>query len=420
MNAVSKRNNRIYWFVIFSCTFLWTIMMGSKNVYTAEIVEIMGIFNVEKAQASFAMFLYFMVYSSVQIALFFFLEKLDLKWFTLITMGVSGLVTVFVAFATDMFQIWWLLAINGFLQAGVCGVCIATFKKFLPENKLAIANVFFNVGTAIAGLISYGTGALFVSISRWELPFIILGIVLSLSAVLYFVSIIMASKIKKDESEVLEENKLETEQALFAVKSKTFKIVYCVLTFVISFFIHAIFYPVLNWMPNLLTEIYSLDNSVAILISALAPVMTVIGPIIAVAQCERQKNFIMVTIIYMAITTVLGLLMWLIFDKSMLGIIIAIIVFLVVAQAAMTVVFTVMPLKMSAYVDAGGHSSLMNSAGGFAAGIAPMAIGSIIDSFGWAVSYGVIFGVSLAMLVVLFGVYIYIEKLRKKQAKQGN
>ena len=52
-----------YNFLIFACAFLWIMMMGSKNVYTAELVEIGVVFGVNKAEASLAMTYYFITYS---------------------------------------------------------------------------------------------------------------------------------------------------------------------------------------------------------------------------------------------------------------------------------------------------------------------------------------------------------------------
>ena len=106
-------NKKYYNFLIFACTFLWVmwacffmyvLMMGSKNVYTAELVEIGNIFNVNKSQASLAMTYYFVTYSIAQIVLFFFMDNINLKWFMTISIFLSGIVTVFVAFMTSMWK----------------------------------------------------------------------------------------------------------------------------------------------------------------------------------------------------------------------------------------------------------------------------------------------------------------------------
>ena len=61
------KNNRYQNLLIFACAFLWIMMMGSKNVYTAEIVELQNIFSAGKADVASAMTCYFVTYSIVQI-----------------------------------------------------------------------------------------------------------------------------------------------------------------------------------------------------------------------------------------------------------------------------------------------------------------------------------------------------------------
>jgi hypothetical protein len=63
-------NKRSYNLLIFACFLVWVIMMGSKNIYTAEYIEISNLFQVDKPQASLAMTFYFITYSLVQIIVF--------------------------------------------------------------------------------------------------------------------------------------------------------------------------------------------------------------------------------------------------------------------------------------------------------------------------------------------------------------
>jgi hypothetical protein len=66
------QNKRYYNFLIFACVFLWIMMLGSKNVYTAEIVELVDVFSVTETEVSMAMTYYFITYSIAQIIMFFF------------------------------------------------------------------------------------------------------------------------------------------------------------------------------------------------------------------------------------------------------------------------------------------------------------------------------------------------------------
>ena len=61
-------------------------------------------------------------------------------------------------------------------------------------------------------------------------------------------------------------------------------------------------------------------------------------------------------------------------------------VFLILAQALITIIFSVISYKMSSFINAGAHAGLMNAAGGYAAGLSPTIIGAIIDATSWQFS----------------------------------
>ena len=92
------------------------------------------------------------------------MDKLDIKWYILVTMGLSGVVTVLIAFATKLYSLWIILSINGILQAGIWGICIGTLKNYLPSYLIPKALALMSIGTAIAGVVSYGSSAIAVAI----------------------------------------------------------------------------------------------------------------------------------------------------------------------------------------------------------------------------------------------------------------
>ena len=415
-----KKKNAVYWFLIFASFFVWVIMMGSKNVYVAEIEVIMGAFNVtEKAKANLAMTYYFITYAAVQILLFFILNKLNIKWFMLVSIGLSGIVTVIIGFATAMWQLWWILALNGILQAGVWACCMAVLKKYLPIKFIPVANTILNMGTAVAGVISYGTPALFVNAGRWDLPFIILGIILSVSAVLFFLAVTMAAKLPKEER-IAQNNAVSSEtkaeQPIFDLASDKRKALFFILTFVMSLLIHALFYGVMNWMPSLLIDknVFALSPSAGILITVLAPIVTSVGPIIAVVNCEKHKNFVSVAFVYLSISLVFALLLALFCKTNLILSILLLIVFLSVVQCAVTVVLSIVSFKMSKFINVGAHGGLMNAAGAIAAGFTPTIIGAVIDGSGWNISYWVIFALNLALVSIIAVMLLLMKKSKKK------
>ena len=417
---MAKKNGFVYGFLIFACALLWIIMMGSKNVYIAEIEEIMSVFNVgSKDTAFFGMTLYFITYAAVQIILFFCMGKINIKWYLSVTIVLSGVVTVIIAFATGVGQLWWLLAINGVLQAGVWGMCIAVIDKYLPERLKPIAHTVMNIGTAVAGVITYGSSAIFVAIKRWDLPFIVLGIILAVTGVIFFLAVWLASRVEQEITFTeMKTQTVNTEKPLIALDTKSKRIWFYVISFGFSLLVHCLLYGVMNWMPSLVERVYSQPRSFAILITVIAPIVISVGPIIAVWHCEKQKNFIGVSLLYLSIALIFAILLIFLYSVNLVLAMILLVLFLVVVQGAVTIIFSVVSFKMGEYVNTGAHSGLMNAAGALSAGFAPTITGALIDihgpNTGWQLNY-IAVACFTALIVVLVAVtFVLLRKSFKK------
>lgn len=408
------QTKRLYNFLIFACAFLWIIMMGSKNVYTAQIVEFTKLFSVTESEAMMAMTYYFITYSIAQVLMFFFMDNINIKWFLSVSIVLSGVVTVFISIIMpNMQQMWWLLAFNGILQAGVWGMCLAVLKKYLPSDMLPKANTIMNVGMAIAGIISYGSASISVGIGHWYLPYYILGGILTLSAVIFFLAVHLCDKNLTPATKITADKSID-EKPVFNLKTKTAKAIFFVCAFFMSLLMHSTFYAGMNWMPSMLTQNHNLDNAISILLSVLAPVATIFGAIAAIRHCEKYKNFLVVTVAYTLIGAVLSLLMFFLFRSNPIVATVLIVLYLVIYQGIITIIFSVLPLKIGNGINAGGLGCLMNAAGGFAAGFAPLLSSYLFRNISWDFYYFVIFAISLFILIIT--VMIYLTFRRKQKA----
>ncbi len=415
LSSAIIKNKKHYNFLIFACLLVWIVMMGSKNIYTAEYIEIGNIFNVDKPQASLAMTFYFITYSIVQILLFFFMGKLSIKWYMLISVVLSGVVTVIVALATDLWQLWWILSINGILQAGIWGMCTAVLDKYLPIQMKATANMLMNVGIAVAGIISYGSASLFVSFKTIASPFVFFGIILSISGIIFFIAVNNCAKLNKDKTtENVETASVEPIQELpFTLKTSKKRTIFYIATFIFSIVAHFVFYGALNWIPSFLEENFGLDTNLATIISVLAPLATMIGPILAISHCEKNSNFISVGLAYSIVASVFAFIMIFVFNLNIFVSLGVLIIYLIILQGLVTIIFSVVSYKLSHYINAGAHSGLMNAAGGISAGIAPPLIGAVIESAGWQINYVVIFAITL-LVAIASAILLFIFKHRRK------
>ena len=167
----------------------------------------------------------------------------------------------------------------------------------------------------------------------------------------------------------------------------------------------------MNWMPSMLTQVHKLDNATGILISILAPVATIIGAIASIHHCEQHKNFLTVSIIYLLVGAILSILMYALFRVNVILATALIVFYLVIYQGLITIVFAVLPLKVGNGINAGGLGCLMNAAGGFSAGFAPL-LSSYLFKSSWELYYLVIFIVSLFILLSTVGIFFTTKKAK--------
>ena len=190
-----KRKTFAYWFLIIATFFMYIVMTGSKNLYVAEKTTMTQAGFNSVALAS-TMEYYFYTYAIMQVLLIFFVKKINVKWFLASTIAGSAILTILVAFTNTVEQQWCVYVVNGLLQAGIWGCSLKVLGKYLPSDMLPKGNAIMSTGPAIAGVLSYGTAALFGE--NWKLPFIVLGIALIVAVILFVLSVNIASRYPRE------------------------------------------------------------------------------------------------------------------------------------------------------------------------------------------------------------------------------
>ena len=118
----TKGRSFAYGLLIFASVFLYVILTGSKNLYTAEKTTLYGLGTFGNlTDLASTMEYYFYTYAAMQIALIFFVKKINIKWFLTVTIALSAVMTVIVPFTNEIGQHYILFSINGVLQAGIWG-----------------------------------------------------------------------------------------------------------------------------------------------------------------------------------------------------------------------------------------------------------------------------------------------------------
>ncbi len=424
---ITKKQNFAYKLLIFATFFLYIVLTGAKNLYVAEktTLEDLGTFGSFTDLAA-TMEYYFYSYAAMQIFLAFFMKKLNIKWFLTITLSVSAIITILMAFTNTIISHWILYTVNGAMQAGVWGCSLKVLSLYLPKNLLARANKVMASGPAVAGIVSYGTAALFGN--NWTLPFILLGVLLLLSIALFFLSVTMAQRFPRSiethhvvhadgtEEDVSEED----ENDFIHLKTKKRVIVFFIVSIFTSVIVTALFYTMNNTLDIFLKQVGHFSNTTAKLISILAPIATIVGPILCVNACEKERNFIKVGTLFFILTLIFSTALLFFFDVNIILSMFFILMFLILVNGGRSVCLTVAPFKMRDKIDTGIYSALTNAAASISAGLMPKIFTSIVDNpllsihKNWTNAFLVMTLWNLLVVACFICLILWVKALNKK------
>lgn len=415
--------------LIIACFLMVAFMMASKFIYTAEMVEILDIFGFQSSQFTIPITVYFIVYAITQLILAVYFQKINVKNYLIITVAISCVLTVIMAFSTGLVYFLVVLTINGILQAGLWAGCMSVAAKHLPQSMIPKANTFMTCGFPAGSVVTYCIASFVVAIDAWWLGFVIIGTLFAL--VLLFFAIIV-SKLEKlprhvaveIDQEVQFKNKgyssvnVQTNQTLMPLKTKGNKILFYVLIGLICFVAYTVYSSVIDFIPKMLTDTFDMDNSLAIIFSVIVPIGVAFGPILIISLCEKVSNYIFVSLV--SVCGLIGLLVAVVFGYSA-NFILAIVLLLATAlcaRAVNAIYETVIISKMNKQLDTGSFAAYTNATASFGAAAAPFIMGRTIEAgktmgIGWSLSYTVILIEAIALAIFIFLLIVFCVRKKK-------
>ena len=397
-----KQRDKYSKMLIWACFFMYVFMMGSKNAYTAEMVTLQGVFGKTKAEISLAMTFYFVTYAIGQLILSALMGKINLKIYLTITASVSAILTILIAFMGTIEPIYVLCAVNGALQAGIYSGCMQVIAKNVEQKFLPMGNKVMSFGSAIAGAISYGVPALFVELGMWYMPFIVLGIIFLISAIFFFYSV---SKMKKFPPIITEEGgkiiSHTNEKPFMQLPTKGSKISFFVVMAILTILGNTTHYALMNWIPNLLHEVFFMPQSYSILITLLVPLLMAIFNIIVVNLCEKYKNILALGTVFLVVALLILFPMLFFYNVNIILTLVCLVLFIGITNGARQVIGGVLAFKMRTEINSGSFLAFKNAFAAFAAGIIPPIAGSVIETLGYGTLFILVFAVAFIEILIM-------------------
>ena len=428
MEEQNKSRSHAYALLIFASFFLYIVLTGAKNLYVAEktTLQQLGTFGSFTDLAA-TMEYYFYAYAVMQILLAFFMHRLNIKYFLTITLGLSAVITILMAFTDTIISHWVLYTVNGAMQAGVWGCSLQVLGKYLPRKELSIANTLMTSGPAVAGVVSYGFAAAFGD--NWRLPFIILGTLLLLAVGLYFFSVSHVQRFPRvvETHHVIREDGTEAdlsdedENDFIHLDNKKRKIVFYVLSVIMGLAVTGLFFTINNTLDIFLKQIGGFDNTTAKWITVVAPVAIIIGPILCVKVCDKHRNFLAVGVGFFGLSAVFAVLLLFLFDVHIVLSLVLLLAFMVLTNGGRSISLSIAALKLRDKIDVGVCSVLTNAAASIASGVIPKLFTMIIDNptlspvENWTNAFTLITVWNVVVVAVLVGLILWIKYINRKK-----
>ena len=415
--------------LIYICVFMYLMMMASKSIFTAEIVEIIDVFQTTASKASLANLYYYATYAIMQVALIFFIDKINIKVYLGVTVICSALISICIGIVghlgAEIGFIFVLFTLNGFLQAGIYGCSIKLFNKYLTKENYYKGLKLVNGAQIIATVISYGLSSLFVALGRWELPFIIIGASFLLSSVLFVVNVGKAIKnINKYKTASEDTNKQEknttTEKVKCSKITARYLYVYILVMCIIALLGNSAHYGINNWFSKLLYDVYNFPKAYSILVSVGINLVLTAVSILSIELCSKAKNYYMFSIAGFVGAICFAIPLAFLYNSGIIVAVILCLLFLLFNRWAKVPYSSITAYKLRECLEPGKYSLILNAVASVAAGVAPTILSLMFESFGWGWSFisVAIMGAVLVCLVLL--AVLIDKKLFKNIEKDKN
>lgn len=442
MKTAETENNtacgvKIFKLLIAACFALYTSMMCLQSVFKAELVTFIEVMHTDKFNASLANTYYFITYAVVQVVLALVMNKLNVRFYLIVTVPLASVCGILVAFCANMTEVWILFALQGAFQAGVYASCMYMLGVYLPPDMLSSGNAILQAGFAIGNTSAYAVAALCVAAGSWRAPYVIFGAAFIISVLFFAVVTARIKRIYPDaesrmrdsvsgKSKQKHESDAFYNRGLFTLGTKKRVFWFYFWSVIYSVIATTLYYAINNWVGNFFNEVYGFPDSVSIIISVVVPVVTYFGPAIAISVSKKQRNFIKVGLIASAVPLVVSVLLVFVYGLNVVVAVLLIAAF-IVSTRTLTGLQSVATFNMRTQINTGAYTAMINAAASISAGVAPTVIGKMVDSAnasslsgngGWITMF--ISAAAISVVMIAFLAVAYLLTKNKTDLNEDN
>ena len=383
------------WGVIILCWFVYTCSYIGKMGYSANIIQIEKTFDVSHATAGIVSTCFFFAYGAGQIINGIFCKKYNVKYVIFFSLLVSGVCNLLMGILQTFVYQKYIWFINGATLSVLWPSLIRYLSERLKKEEMSSAVVAMGTTVAVGTAAVYGLSALFAEFLFYRMIFFVAAVVLPIMAASWFIisAKYLPEKVNQPQLQANDNNKRGVDKTL-----------------TVSIAVLAIFAIITNltkdglttWVPSILKEIYSLPDSISILLTLLLPVLAIFGTAVAAKLRKKIPDFIGICItLFGANALLIGAVIMFLSVSA----IITLVSFALVScfMAGINNVITSMaPLYWKDKINSGMLAGILNGFCYVGSTISSYGLGLVADSYGWNVVFWLL--CVLCVLCVVIGI----------------
>lgn len=394
-------------FLIFLCWIVYTFAQLGRYSYSSNITLIMDKFSVNHEQASLPTTFFFFCYGAGQIINAFLCRKYHRKYVLTIALLGSAIINATIYFKINFAFVKYLWALNGLLQSTLWVLLLLSLGEELDKKRSVVAAFVMSTASTGGTFLSYGISALISLTGKFEYTFILTSILLLIVAFMWLIFYKPVKRVKAEND--LPQKNSATEKEV--PKNFVFMISLFAFFVVVAY---AIGGGLKSWMPSILKETFFLADWISIFLSVLLPFCSIFNATISTFCYKKLKDFILLNIIFFAITCIL-IVPTMLFLKVSWILTLVLIILLCMSTGVITNNLTVqVPLLLkNKKFNSGLLAGLLNGFAYLGSAVSTYVLGIIADRSEWN-SIFVLF-IILSLVCLVLGIVYYIMRSRKKQ-----
>ncbi len=296
--------------LIILCWAIYTFAYLGRYSYTSNGVPIKRFYGVGSDEFSLATTFFFFAYGACQIISGLLCGKYNMRIILPCTLIVSSAINLSVYLGLPFYLIKYVWLINGICQAVLWPSLLRIISCYCEERYMKFAVIAMSTTVAIGTFISYGTSAIFALFDGFKYSFLLAAICMTAIGVATFILYGILTEKARLENAVRPQEETDEDQQKPRGDKKGLVLIFIVFG-IYAVGINFIKDGLTTWVPHILSERYSVSDSLSMILTLVLPVFGILGALCAVALNKAIKDHSDLTGVFFVLSAacVLGIIM---------------------------------------------------------------------------------------------------------------